>query len=124
MKQFASWISVIPYEEATSKLKILYDPIRGPGNNIDNIMLAHSLRPHTMEGHMALYKNVLHYHGHTPPKWLLEVVGVYVSLLNGREYCVEHHHAGLTRLLRDDDRAPSVKPWRTRRQTRCSPERN
>lgn len=109
MKAFTGWISVIPYEEATGKLRVLYDRIKGPADDIDNIMLAHSLRPHSMEGHMALYKNVLHHHGNTLPKWLLEVTGVYVSLLNGCEYCVEHHHAGLTRLLRDDDRARAIR---------------
>lgn len=109
MKAFTGWISVIPYEEATGKLKTLYDRIKGPANDIDNIILAHSLRPHSMEGHMALYKNVLHHHGNTLPKWLLEVTGVYVSLLNGCEYCVEHHHAGLTRLLRDDARARAIR---------------
>ena len=109
MKQFNGWISAVPYEEATGKLRILYDRVKGPGNDIDNIMLAHSLRPHSMEGHMALYKNVLHHHGNTLPKWLLEATGVYVSLLNGCAYCVEHHHAGLTRLLRDDERAASIR---------------
>lgn len=109
MKTFSGWISAVPYEQATGKLRMLYDRVKGPGNDVDNIMLAHSLRPHTMEGHMALYKNVLHHHSNTLPKWLLEAVGVYVSLLNGCAYCVEHHYAGLTRLLGDETRARSMR---------------
>ncbi len=77
-----SWINIIPYEKATGKLKKLFDRVKGPNNNVDNIMLVHSLRPHTMTGHMALYKNVLHNSNNTIPKWFLETIGVYVSQLN------------------------------------------
>ena len=56
-----TWIRTISYDDAEGLLKRLYDRIKGPDNNVDNIMLAHSLRPHTMEGHMALYKHVLHH---------------------------------------------------------------
>ena len=72
-------------------------------------MLAHSLRPHTMQGHMAIYKYVLHHPRNTVPKWLLEVVGVYVSLLNRCHYCIEHHFEGLRRLLDDDTRAAAIR---------------
>ena len=43
------------------------------------------------------------------PKWLLELVGVYVSLLNDCSYCVEHHYSGLKRLLKDDGRASDLR---------------
>jgi uncharacterized peroxidase-related enzyme len=72
-------------------------------------MKVHSLRPHTMEGHMALYKQALHHSSNTLPKWLLEATGVYVSLLNGCSYCVEHHFSGLKRLLKDDARAVQIR---------------
>lgn len=94
-----SWIETVPFERARGKLKRLYERVTGPGNNVDNIMMAHSLRPHSMEGHMALYKNVLHHTGNTLPKWVLELIGVHVSRLNGCDYCVQHHAAGLRRLL-------------------------
>jgi len=104
-----SWIERIGYEQATGRLRTLYDRIRGPHGELDNILTAHSLRPHTLEGHMALYKNVLHHTGNLLPTWLLETIGVYVSLLNRCDYCVEHHFAGLRRLLADDDRATSIR---------------
>ncbi len=109
MKTFISWIKTVAYEDATGRLKLLYDRIKGPNNYIDNIMKVHSLRPHSMEGHMALYKNVLHHSGNALPKWLLEATGVYVSHLNGCNYCVEHHFAGLMRLLKDDTRAQAIR---------------
>lgn len=103
------WISHIPYTEAEGRLRSLYDRIKGPDDNVDNIMLAHSLRPHSMEGHMALYKYVLHHASNAIPKWFLETLGVYVSSLNACAYCVDHHFAGLTRLLKNDDRAAAIR---------------
>ena len=37
------WIETVAYEDANAKLKALYDRIKGPGNNVDNIMMMHSL---------------------------------------------------------------------------------
>lgn len=104
-----SWIDIVPYNEATGKLKKLYDRVKGPNNNVDNIMLAHSLRPHSMEGHMALYKKVLHHTNNTIPKWFLETIGVYVSQLNNCDYCVEHHLNGLKKLLNDDEKYTNIQ---------------
>lgn len=104
-----TWINTIAYEQATGKLKKLYERIKGPDNNVDNIMLAHSLRPHSMEGHMAIYKNVIHHSANKIDKWLLEACGVYVSHLNGCHYCFEHHFAGMKRLLKDDVQSENIK---------------
>ena len=104
-----AWIKTIPYDEAVGKLKMLYDRVKGPDNNVDNIMMMHSLRPHTMEGHMAIYKYVLHHTGNTIPKWFLETLGVWVSSLNECNYCVDHHFSGLKRLLGDDVRSDAIR---------------
>ena len=104
-----SWIKTIAYEKADSKLKALYDRVKGPNNNVDNIMMMHSLRPHSMEGHMAIYKYVLHHRDNTIDKWFLETLGVWVSTLNKCDYCVEHHFAGLKRLLNDDEKATQIR---------------
>ena len=103
-----TWIKTVSYQQASGALKRLYDRIKGPDDNVDNIMLAHSLRPHSMEGHMALYKYVLHHPRNELPKAYLETIGVYVSLLNRCQYCADHHFAGLSRLLADDERASEI----------------
>ena len=103
-----TWIRTVPYTEATGRPKDLYHRIKGPDENVDNIMVAHSLRPHTMDGHLALYKNVLHHSANRLPRWFVECLGVYVSLLNGCDYCVEHHREGMRRRLGDDARAEEV----------------
>ena len=103
------WIDTVAYENSDGRLRRLYDRVAGPDNNVDNIMMMHSLRPHTMEGHMALYKSVLHHNGNTVPKWFLETLGVWVSVLNKCAYCADHHFAGLGRLLGDETRAAAIR---------------
>ena len=104
-----SWIKTIAYESSSGRLRKLYDRVKGPDNNVDNIMMLHSLRPHTMEGHMAIYKYVLHHSSNTLPKWFLETLGVWVSALNGCDYCVDHHFEGLKRLLNNEAKAQTLK---------------
>ncbi len=100
-----SWIKTISYTEADSNLKRVYDRVKGLSNNIDNILKIHSLRPHSLTGHMALYKNTIHNTNNTLAKWYLESIGVYVSFLNHCNYCVVHHFTGLKRLLADDNKS-------------------
>ena len=104
-----SWIDTVSYDDSTGKLRKLYDRVKGPDNNVDNIMMLHSLRPHSMEGHMAIYKYVLHHSSNKVPKWFLETLGVLVSVINECDYCVDHHFAGLKRLLADDEKADAIK---------------
>ena len=112
-----SWIKIIDYKSATGKLKLLYNRIKGPDDNVDNIMLSHSLRPHSMEGHLALYKNVLHHASNTLPKWYLESIGIIVSLMNRCDYCVKHHLSGLKRLVGNETRfkelSRALSHWET-----------
>jgi len=62
-----------------------------------------------MEGHMTLYKYVLHHPGNLIPKWFLEALGVKTSMLNQCSYCVEHHFAGLQRLLGDEPQSTAMR---------------
>jgi len=99
------WIKHHDYNQAGAALKRIYNRISGPGQQIDNILMVHSLRPHTLTGHMALYKNVIHNSNNTLPKWYLEAIGIYVSFLNKCDYCVDHHFAGLKRLWADEKKS-------------------
>lgn len=98
------YIKVIDPDHAEGRLGQIYDRVRGPGGQVDHVLQIHSLRPHTLEGHMALYKSVLHHPRNTFPVWFLEAIGVLVSLLNDCDYCARHHSAGLERLLRAEDK--------------------
>lgn len=96
------FIKVIHPGAASGRLAKLYEKVTGPGGQVDNVLQIHSLRPHTLEGHMALYKAVLHHPRNQLPNWFLEAIGVLVSLLNDCSYCAKHHSAGMKRLMSDD----------------------
>jgi len=102
------WIEHIEYDQSDGYLRALYDRVKGPDDAIDNVMKVHSLRPHTMEGHSALYKSVLHHTGNTLPVWFLECLGIFTSLANACDYSVAHHFAGLSRLMKDQPRADAI----------------
>jgi len=104
-----SWIKVIPFEEATGKLKTIYHRIKGPNNQIDNVLSIHSLRPHTLSGHMSLYKNVLHHTDNTFDNWFLELLGTYTSYLNKCDYCFEHHYTGMKSFLNNSERSEQLR---------------
>lgn len=96
------YIKVISPENATGRLSEIYQSVSGPGGQVDNVLQIHSLRPHTLEGHMALYKAALHHPRNKLPVWFLECIGVRVSLLNDCAYCARHHSAGMLRQLQGD----------------------
>ncbi|MEM7005422.1 MAG: peroxidase-related enzyme [Pseudomonadota bacterium] len=108
-----SWIRTVSVSAATGRLRKLYDQIKGPGDTVDDVMLAHSLRPHALEGHLAIYKSAIHHSGNVLPKWVLEMIGVSVSLLNGCDYCATHHSAGLRKLIGDEKASTILKALRT-----------
>jgi len=93
------FIKVIHPDQAEGRLEKIYDRVTGPGGQVDNVLQIHSLRPHTLEGHMALYKAALHHPRNDLPKWFLEAIGVLVSLLNDCSYCAKHHSASMKRLM-------------------------
>jgi uncharacterized peroxidase-related enzyme len=97
-----AFIDVIPPQQASGRLKNIYKRLQAPDGQVDNVLQVHSLRPHTLEGHMAIYKAVLHHSANRLPEWYLEAVGVLVSRLNACGYCAGHHGAGLQRLLQSE----------------------
>ena len=104
-----AWITTIGYAQAEGSLRELYDRIKSPDGQVDNILLAHSLRPHTLRGHLALYKSVLHHGRNRLPRWFMEALGVHVSRLNGCGYCEDHHFEGMRRALGDSAHAAAIR---------------
>ncbi len=96
-----AWIRLIGLDEAEGRLRTTYERIAGPAGQIDRVLQLHGLRPHTLDGHLALYKATLHHAGNRLPRWWLELIGVAVSGWNACAYCVAHHGVGLARLVGD-----------------------
>ena len=99
------WINHIPQEKATGRLADVYDKVKSPHGHVDHVYLAQSLMPETIVGHDTLYKAVLHDPVPCLPRWFLELVGVYTSILNHCTYAVTHHQANMAALLNDEERA-------------------
>ena len=98
----SAWIKMIPESEATGSLREMYEQARTPHGTVDNVMKVHSLRPHTMQGHVALYRSVLHHPDITLPVWFLEVVASYTSIKNNCDYSLTHHFHNARQLIADD----------------------
>jgi AhpD family alkylhydroperoxidase len=103
-----SWIRGYSAEGADPRTRRLFERVVGPDGQIDNILRLHALRPHTLQGHMALYKSVLHHTSNRLPAEFLESLGVLSSALNDCDYCARHHRAGMTRAIADPDTAAQV----------------
>lgn len=103
-----AWIETIEPDDAEGLLGDLYERVKTPHGTVDNVMKAHSLRPHTLEGHLVLYKSVLHSPANVLPLWFLETVASYVSIANGCEYSLAHHFMNVRKLLEDDGKADGI----------------
>lgn len=104
-----AWIEMIPDEQASPELANALDCVRTPAGTVDNVMRVHSLRPHTMLGHWALYMSVLHDESNTLPKAFLEVIASYTSILNRCAYSLSNHWHNASVLIGDDARASEIK---------------
>ena len=105
-----AWIRMIEPEEASDPfLRKMYELVKTPHGTVDNVMKAHSLRPRTMEGHVVLYRSVLHNDELTLPLWFLEVVASYVSMLNNCAYSLFHHFRNAASLMADEARSTAVR---------------
>ena len=104
----SAWIEMVPLEDAGGTLKEMYDKVKTPHGTVDNVMRAHSLRPHTMDGHVTLYRSVLHNPDNVLPFWFLEIVASYTSIVNDCEYSLTHHFENVRKLLKDQPRADAV----------------
>lgn len=103
-----AWIEMIEDSEATGKVKEMYEKARSPHGTVDNVMRCQSLRPHTIEGHMAIYKSVLHNPDNKIPFWFLEVVASYTSIVNKCKYSLTHHFMNARRLIKDKARSDAI----------------
>ncbi len=104
----SAWIKMIDDADADERLGELLERARTPHGTVDTVMRVHSLRPETMNGHVTLYRSVLHSSDNTLPFWFLEVVASYTSILNDCTYSLTHHFMNVRNLLKDQDRSDRI----------------
>lgn len=54
-----AWIRVLSEDEATGKLKELYQTYREPWGGVDNILKIHSLNVPSLQAHFELYQTLM-----------------------------------------------------------------
>lgn len=112
----SAWIKMIPDEQADQTLLDVLQLARTPHGTVDNVMRVHSLRPHTLRGHVMLYRAALHDPANTLPAWLQETLSVYVSILNHCDYSLANHWANARHLIADEARASRIEQALQQRQ--------
>ncbi|MFK7765357.1 MAG: carboxymuconolactone decarboxylase family protein, partial [Roseobacter sp.] len=104
----SAWIEMLSDAAAGPRLKALLDRARTPHGTVDTVMRVHSLRPETMDGHVTLYRAVLHSEDNRLPFWFLEIVASYTSILNDCTYSLTHHFMNVRNLLKDQPRSDRI----------------
>ncbi len=104
-----AWIEMIDESNASPALSEALTSATTPAGTVDNVMRVHSLRPHTMHGHLALYRSVLHNENNTLPLWFAETIASYVSILNQCDYSLSNHWSNAAFLISDPDKAKLIE---------------
>ena len=102
MEHEMAYIPYVPYEEARSSLKEFYRKYGGSKNKVDNIIRIHSKNPLSMKHHFELYAHLMR--GPSPlTRIQREMIAIVVSACNDCFYWINHHGAGLRKLVDDED---------------------
>jgi len=81
-----AWIKEIHENEATGKLKSLYDRISGrTKNSVANILKVHSIHPDALEAHLNLYETIM-FGESGLSRAQREMIAVVVSSTNSCDY--------------------------------------
>lgn len=107
-----AYITTIDESRASGELATMYTryarPIGSDGSAVHDILKVHTPSPQAIEAHVGLAVSALL--RESPLSRIeREIIGVVVSLVNGCEYCLNHHANALEKLL-PDDRKDLVEP--------------
>lgn len=108
MHQNTCWIKTIEYADAEPGLQSIYDRVKGPDGQLDNLYKAFSLRPHTILPADDLYLAALHHQKNSLPKRFSELLGCYVAILTGCSYALAHHGQNFIHLNKDKAAAEKI----------------
>lgn len=101
-------IRVISYEEATGRLKDIYEHLVEKRGKLAAVHTIQSLNPDSIIAHMELYMTVMF--SHSPlSRAQREMVAVVVSATNGCAYCQQHHGAALNNYWKNAERVQTLK---------------
>lgn len=114
-----AYITTIDESRASGDLAAMYTryarPVGENASAVNDILKVHSSNPPAIEAHVGIAVSALLME--SPLSRIeREIIGVVVSLVNGCEYCLNHHANALEKLL-PDDRKGIVEPLATDGET-------
>ena len=95
-------VAMLP-EEASGRLKEIYDDIIEKRGKLADVHKIQSLRPESIIKHMDLYLEIM-FSKSELSRSERELMAVVVSVNNGCEYCILHHSEALNHYWKDHDR--------------------
>ena len=98
-----SRIKVIQHEEATGRLKEIYDDLIKKRGKLAEVHKIQSLRPESIVAHMDLYMEIM-FSKSELTRAEREMMAVVVSVSNGCEYCQMHHAQALNNYWKSDEK--------------------
>jgi len=98
-----SRIKVIQHEEATGRLKEIYDDLLKKRGKLADVHKIQSLRPESIVAHMDLYMEIM-FSKSELSRAEREMIAVVVSVANGCEYCQTHHAQALNSYWKNDEK--------------------
>ncbi|MEX0996857.1 MAG: peroxidase-related enzyme [Flavobacteriaceae bacterium] len=103
-----SRIKVIQPEEATGRLKEIYDQLKQQRGQIAEVHKIQSLRPESILKHIDLYMEIM-FSKSELSRAQREMIAVVVSVTNGCNYCAAHHGSALNHYWKNDEKLSQFK---------------
>lgn len=101
-------IKVIQHEEATGRLKEIYDDLVNKRGKLAEVHKIQSLRPESIVKHMELYLEIM-FSKSELSRAEREMIAVVVSAANNCEYCQVHHAEALKNYWKDELRVNHIR---------------
>ncbi|MFW6310251.1 MAG: peroxidase-related enzyme [Prolixibacteraceae bacterium] len=103
-----SRIKVIQPEEATGRLKEIYDDLVKKRGKLADVHKIQSLRPESIVAHMDLYMEIMFTKSELS-RTEREMMAVVVSAANGCEYCRMHHSQALNHYWKNEKKVDLLR---------------
>jgi len=103
-----SRIKVIKHEEATGRLKEIYDDLVKKRGKLADVHKIQSLRPESIVAHMDLYMEIMFAKSELS-RAEREMMAIVVSAANGCEYCQVHHAQALNHYWKNDEKISRLR---------------
>lgn len=101
-------IQILQPEEATGKLKEIYEELGKSRGQVAEVHKIQSLRPESIVKHMELYMEIMFSRSELS-RAQREMMAVVVSTANNCSYCATHHGSALNHYWKDEEKLAKLR---------------